>query len=396
MIRGKVRSFFRQFHLCLALGFGSIFVLSGLSGSIIAWMHELDILLNPGLFQITLPAGMTAEESLSISPARVQQIVDRLNADPAYGRPSQLFLPERADEAAVAWYRAQPAKSEPYTQEIARQVMLDPHTLAITGERNWGEIGISRPLLLPTVYHLHRYLLAGKIGKTAIGVSGLVLLLTSLVGIALWWPTGTTRAWRKAVTISWRGTWPRFHYSFHRAAGIFVAPVLLVLGFSGMAFNLPDWVRPVIGAVASLSPSGKLSNETAKGRSPVPAAQAVEAAQALFPTARVSRIAFPATPAVPYEIRMRQPDELRQGDGNTRITIDAYSGKILRVRDPNHAAGGDAFLSWLFPLHSGEAFGAGGRIFISGIGLTPLVFLVTGIALWLRRKSGSQTHLARK
>ena len=50
------------------------------------------------------------------------------------------------------------------------------------GERNWGEAGLTRPLLVPTLFHLHRYLLAGEAGKVVIAVQGVALALMTLTG----------------------------------------------------------------------------------------------------------------------------------------------------------------------------------------------------------------------
>lgn len=387
MTRGKTRSLFRLFHLYVGLCFGGIFMLSGLTGSAITWLHELDSMLNPDLFQVALPPGVTAKDSASITAALVQDIFERLVADPYYGRPTQMTLPKHADETLIAWYRLEkPNKASLLAAETSRQVMVNPYTLQIAGERNWGEIGASRRLLMPTLFHLHRYLIAGELGKTVIGISGLVLLLTSMAGVVLWWPKRNRKALRQAFTISHRGSWSRLNSSFHRTAGFFVAPVLIVLGFSGWYFNMPKWVTPIVSSVATVSASDKQTNRAPLRGTPISPGQAMEAAQALYPNAQVTRIAFPGNPSTPYEIRVRQPDEIRQGDGTTRITLDANSGNLLRVRDPLRAPGGDTFLNWLFPLHSGEAFGKTGRIFISSFGVVPLLFLITGVAMWLKRK----------
>jgi uncharacterized iron-regulated membrane protein len=373
MVRGTFRSWFRRLHLAVALVFGGVFALSGLTGCALAWMHELDGALNPSLFH--------ASASGPPAPDAIARIVDRLANDPAYGRPSQVTLPEHGGEVAVAWYRLPPAGG-PFALDRSRQVMVDPADLTVTGERVWGEIGLARPLLMPTVFHLHRYLLAGAVGKTVIAVSGLALLFMSVVGLALWWPRATVAAWRKAFTVAYRGSWPRFHYSFHRAAGAVVAPVLAVLGFSGCLFNQPQWITPIVASVATVSPQEKLKGGAADA---IGVARAAQTAAELFPAARVSRVGLPAKPGLPYEVRLRQPGEVRQGDGNTRVTVDAATGRVLRVRDPLHAPAGDAFIDWQFPLHTGEAFGTIGRIVISIVGLTPVAFLVTGLAVWRRR-----------
>ena len=105
-----------------------------------------------------------------------------------------------------------------------------------------------------------------------------------------------------------------------------------------------------------------------------------------MPQARVSRIVLPGRKDQPYEIRVRQPDEIAHGDGATRLTLDARSGLPLRIRDPLTASYGERFLGWQFPLHSGQAFGVAGRSVITLFGLMPLLFLLTGTLVWWKRR----------
>jgi uncharacterized iron-regulated membrane protein len=376
MISGGFRSWLRRLHLYVGLWFGAIFALSGLTGSAIAWMHEIDSLLNPELFRAA-PVAPT--------PARAQAVIDRLVADARYGRPTQLILPQRQDDVFVAWYRQPKTAASPWSAEISRQVMVDGMTLQVTGERNWGQFGLSRRLLMPTVFHVHRYLLAGEVGKTLIGVSGLALMVTSLAGIVLWWPAQRSQPLRRALRVSYAGSWKRLAYTAHRTAGVAALPVLAFLGFSGLYFNLPTWVVPVVASVAQVSPTAKPTNQSSHGL-PMAPAQAMEIAQARYPQGRISRVLLPANASAPYEIRLRQPGEIRQGDGATRISIDAHDGAVLRVMDPLHGPAGDKFLGWLFPLHSGEALGTPGRVFVTGFGLMPPLFFATGFLIWAARR----------
>ncbi len=134
---------------------------------------------------------------------------------------------------------------------------------------------------------------ARKLGKTVIGISGLGLLITALTGLVLWCPKLNRKALQQALSIAYRGSWPRLNYSSHRAAGFFAAPVFLVLGFSGWYFNLPAWVTPLVSSVATVSAPGKPVNQAPGGGTRVSPRQALEAAQALYPHARLSRIALP-------------------------------------------------------------------------------------------------------
>ena len=372
-----------KLHLYAGLWFGALFVLLGLTGSAIAWMPELDAYLNPNLLQASMPA---PGQAFQVTPRTLQAVVDTLAADPAYGKPSQLNPPADARDVYVASYR-QAGKPSPFSQAIVRQVMVDPYTLQVKGERDWGRFGLTRPLLMSGMFHLHRYLLSGDVGKTITGISGVALLLMAVSGICLWWPRLQWTAIRRALTVSHGGSWPRFNYTFHKAAGFFAAPVLAVIAFSGIYFNLPQLIVPVVALVSAAPDTAKLKNVQQEG-AVLDAGQAMAAAQQLYPQARVSRIVLPAKQDQPYEIRVRQPGEIADGDGATRITLDARSGLPLRIRDPLRAPAGDVFLGWQFPLHTGQAFGVAGRAFITVFGSMPLLFLLTGTLVWWKRRRG--------
>ncbi|HWJ93084.1 MAG TPA: PepSY-associated TM helix domain-containing protein [Telluria sp.] len=379
-----MKPFIHKLHLWSGLVFGVILALQGLTGAALGWRHELDALLNPGLLQVAPPPGMQAGLDLRVTPQAAQAALDRLTQDPAYGKPNMLMFPESAGDVFIAWYRPAPGGGM-WNQPVTRQVMVDPATLAVTGERNWGEAGLSRPLLMPTLFHLHRYLLAGDGGKVVVAIEGVLLAFSALTGIIVWWPKLTRAALWKAITFRVAGPWTRFSFQSHRALGFWIALPLLFSALSGVHFNMPDWTRPLVSLAGPVTPNAKLANK-AKAATPVAPAVAVEAAQARFPQARVSRLSLPGNPKQPYEIRLRQPGELRQGDGATRVSVDASDGALLRVIDPLTAQGGDRVTGLLFPLHTGEAFGNIGRAAVSVYGLVLLALFPTGLTIWLSRR----------
>src|SRR5213595_3381621 len=135
MVTGRLRVVIVKIHLYIGLTLGLLFVMLGLTGTTIAWRDELDALLNPELLTAS------ADVPLAVAPATVQAVTDKLQADPRYGRPGLLMLPSTPHEVFVAWYQLKgPAAGR------SRQVMVDPVTLAVKGERVWGEPGLSRPL----------------------------------------------------------------------------------------------------------------------------------------------------------------------------------------------------------------------------------------------------------
>jgi len=386
MVTGRLRVVIVKLHLYIGLVFGLLFVLMGLTGTVIAWRDELDAWLNPDLLVASAPV------QLPVAPATVQAVTERLTA-PGYGRPDLLMLPTSSEGVFTAWY---PVKgTDGVVPGRSRQVMVDPVSLQIKGERIWGEPGLSREQLLPTVFHLHRYLLSGDTGKTIVGVGGMMMLLTVLLGIVAWWPRLQRRSVVNAFRISHGGSWPRFNYSLHRAGGILAAPVLATIAFSGWYLNLPKWVTPLVSSVMTVTPPAwHASAPAATGARPLDAAQIMAQAQARYPDAAVTRISFPRKAGDAFEVRLRQPGEVRRDSGATRMWLDAWTGQQLGVRDPHDAPAGDTFLNWLFPLHTGEAFRLPGRVFIAVFGLAPLTFALTGVLIWWKRRRGHQRQVA--
>ena len=179
-----MKKFALTLHLWTGLVFGTILVVLGLTGSALSWMHELDVFLNPGLLHVE--SGRRTGEPLRADPALIQAVSDALGRDPRYGKPNMLETPARSGDVFVAWYRPAPGRgSAPWAQSVTRQVMVDPAQLRVTGERNWGASGISRPLLMPTLFHIHRYLVAGDTGKVVVAITGVSLLITVLTGMAI-------------------------------------------------------------------------------------------------------------------------------------------------------------------------------------------------------------------
>ena len=375
----------RALHLWIGIVFGTILVVLGLTGAALSWMHELDTMLNPGLLQVPPQHGLRPGNSMRADPALIQSVADILARDPRYGQPNTLSLPARVGDVFVATYPSSLGHREaPWTQAVTRQVMVDPANMRVIGERNWGEFGFSRPMLMSTLFHIHRYLVAGEMGKVAVAITGASLLLTILTGMILWWPRMARSTIWNALTVRHGGSWPRFSFQLHRAGGFFAAPVLFVTALSGVYFNMPQWVTPVVNAISPVTPKPKLVNHGLGPSNRISVSAAITLAQEMFPNGRVTRVSFPTKSAHPFEIRMRQPAELRQGPGATRISINSGDASVLGVIDPEQARGGDKFLSWLFPLHTGEAFGLAGRIFISLFGFIPLAFFTTGVVIWVK------------
>lgn len=350
----------------------------GLTGSILSWRHEIDQWLNPNLF--TVPAN-EKKSPVAERPEDLERLLVKLS-ETQTTTPSRIELPEDNRHPIIVWYKSNADKEK----GVSRQLMVNPDTGAILGERYWGRSGFSREQIMPTIFHLHHYLLAGETGKLILSIAAIIVVLLSLSGILLWWPKARWQALRQALTTGKFVSWRALNFRLHRAAGFYFAPVFLTLAITGIYFNFPNWITPIIGQMMPVSVPVKKPEQTAGENRSLPLHQILQVAQRQFPDAKMTRLSFPAKSGNVLEVRLRQPNEVRKGAGSTRIAIDMRDASILQLTDPQRLQGGNLLMNWFFPLHTGEAFGITGRIFISLTGIIPLLFILSGLWLWLRRR----------
>ena len=212
---------------------------------------------------------------------------------------------------------------------------------------------------------------------------GSVLLMGSiLIGYYLWWPSQHT--WRSAFTIKRGARGRRLHYDLHKVVGATAGGLLLLSLFTAIHMYEP-WTQVIDSGVNLLSPVADLdapppmSDPLASGAS-ISTGMALEIAMAKLPDARPASIEFPSDERGSYLITLDT-----NAVWKTQISIEQYSGAVLRVQGPHAASAGDHVLGWLFPLHTGQAFGLPGRIIILVLGLVPTALYITGFIVWWKR-----------
>jgi uncharacterized iron-regulated membrane protein len=104
-----------------------------------------------------------------------------------------------------------------------------------------------------------------------------------------------------------------------------------------------------------------------------------------YPTLEVAEIHLPSKPTAGYVFYLRGlRDAHRLGD--TIVWLHPATGKLLLERSARTRTNGEGFMHWLFPLHTGTAFGVPGRIAMCVAGGAPFVLVFTGLWVWLRKR----------
>ncbi|MGE0483952.1 MAG: PepSY-associated TM helix domain-containing protein [Gammaproteobacteria bacterium] len=350
---------------------GAVFVVVGLTGSVLVYYLEIDRLLNPALASHAAQRAVPSYEALYRALRA---------AEPARTGPWRLEFPSDPARLVAARYYA---PAERITRGFAPlMVELDPVTARVVEARLWGDYAMT------WIYDLHYTLLFDWPGRRLLGGIGLLLLVTMMAGTVLWWRTG--RGWRDRLRLRPRRGRARRVFDFHRASAVYGFALTLLLIVTGVALAWPETTRGVLGGVGPLwAPPPLRSTPSSSPRLPLDAA--VATARARFPDARLAWIETPDGAHGVYRVNLQQPGEPSQRFPRTNVWLDQYSGRVLHVRDPRQDGAGDIVLNWLHPLHNGEAAGGAGRALVCVAGLLPTALWVTGVLRWRQKRHARRT-----
>ncbi|MDR4501822.1 MAG: PepSY domain-containing protein [Nitrospirales bacterium] len=381
LARRRHRHCWRTLHAVLGISAGLVFTIIGLTGSLLAFWPELDVWMHPALIQVSAHADQEkALRSLDDIVAAARSVI------PADGQPYALVYPRFPDSGFVVTY----SRPAPDPKQLEwHQVFIDPYTALVTGKRL--QFDMERPWrgsLFDFILRLHYTLALGAQGATLVGIIALALMVLLASGIVLWWPASTHIS--SAFTIKRGGSHQRFLYDLHKTVGFYASVLLMIALFSGLYLVFPDYVKALIGIFSTTGTTPHLTSAPSHEQRPIGFDEVAAIADETFPDGRFQWIFFPQGANGVYKIVKKAPLERTDILPARALWIDQYSGQVLHTHDPAHYTTGQTFMHWLFPLHSGEAFGWPGRFMILCLGLVPGALFITGLIRWRQNRRGRE------
>jgi uncharacterized iron-regulated membrane protein len=364
----------RDIHLYLGLTIGAVFVLAGLTGSLLVFYVELDEVLNPELHVTEQQTQQPLQSYEAIYQALKQAHSERSGA-------WRLEIPRNSQAMLMARYYK--AKEKEHVHFAPLMAWVNPYTGEVVSSRFWGDY------VMTWIYDLHYELLLDKTGKIIMGIIGIFLLVSVVIGVYLWWPK--SGKFKSALTFKAKASKERFHYDLHNVSGIYSLVFLGLLLISGAILELPDYFNPLLNKLSPLHKGDDFQSTVPHtGQTRITVDEAVKLAAQNYPNAKLRWIETPSNAEDSYNFRFYQKGEPSQRFPKSIVWVDQYNGKVLAKRDPAEQSSGDVFLSWMHPLHSGEIAGMTGRVIVVISGFIPAILFYTGFVRWRQKCKAKQ------
>jgi uncharacterized iron-regulated membrane protein len=419
-----MRATFTIIHRWAGLFTAVFLAIAGLTGAVISWDHELDEWLNPHLYDAKAQG----------APLPALDLVNKVEAADPRGKVT--FFPLSFEEGHNASLfvepRVDPKTGELYTLDY-NQVFIDPVSGEIAGKRFWGAISLDTENILPFLYKLHYsmhipdFWNVDRWGVWFMGIVGIVWLFDSFVGFYLTLPARLRRGTQVARDAdeaalgmtsgasvgsnqkSWWDRWApawkikrgassyRFNLDLHRAFGLWLWAMLVILAFTSISMNLNnEVVRPILSQISSLTP------DAFDDRSPTPLNKPIDPKLGYTEAISIARAeaekrgwdeplgsAFYGLQHGLYAVSFFHPgdDHGSAGMGVKMLFVDAMNGTLQGGRVPWEGTAADVFMQLQFPLHSGRIAGVPGRVFLSFMGLVVALLSITGIVIWFKKRA---------
>lgn len=408
-----MRPFFLKVHRWLGLASALFLLLTGLTGALISWDHELDEWLNPAWMH------SSATGAHMPSLALAQRVANR------YPQAQVTSIPLAVEAGHTLSIGVKPLVNPRNGQlyEVGfNQVFMDPVTGQELGKREWGAVWpLDRTNFVSFLYKLHYSLHLPEMwgidrwGIWLMGIVAIIWLIDSFVGLYLTLPksanlvagrkpavsatisnTSFGKRWWPAWKIRWNSSQHKRYFDLHRAFGLWTWLLLIILAFSAFALNLRREVfMPLMQSAFTLTPTPtdlrkplpKLQQIPPKAGFEQVLSRAVADAHAKGWREPAGRISYsPAYQLFSVDFYPPDADHGVAGAGHKRLYYDAIDARPLGQRIPWQGTVGDVIVQAQFPLHSGRILGLPGRILISVMGIVVAMLSVTGVYLWWKKR----------
>jgi uncharacterized iron-regulated membrane protein len=352
-----VKLWLRRIHLGLALISGLFLLIVSLTGAVMIYAKDIQHLIQPAQWQVTPQANlMQYDELIQTVTAQTKQNIN-------------FFMPEQAPDAAWQFSLANKhyASVNPYSGHVLN-------------------VYESTDTIYGFAQGLHRWLLfensqGEKTFRNWMSVCALLLLINVLLGFYLWIKPKNRI---KRLAIKPKAKFRVLMYQLHTVLGVYFFIPLVLIAFTGMAFN---WKTQTQSVLEFLTFNKVEQRPKAPTITPPPHAalnynQAIINAESAFPDGKVYRIYLPKQDNQAVALRIQNPGE---SHAFSWVWSNPFTGKVLNSFDASKTNFTTQAWNFKYKFHIGAFAGPLVQFLWLLIALSLAFFIVSGVYFWLKR-----------
>jgi uncharacterized iron-regulated membrane protein len=351
-----LRNAWFQVHKWIGLILAILIIPLSLSGAALVWHDALDRALNPQRYALTSESLGRAPQAYVAAAAAVLAPDERIAT--LVAKPGEPVIVSAMQPPKPRAGGGRPART---------MVWLDPGSARVLDKAD-GNAGFVR-----FMHQLHGSLLVPGLGRTIVGWLGVAMLLSSLTGLWLWWPTAGS--WTRGLR--WRRH-RNVDTNLHHQFGFWIALPLFVLSLTGAWISFPAF----FGALSGQKPAAQGGEARFRARpleTPAQTLDAVLASATVQAAGTVTAITWPTDQKPQWSVTLKpgsgKPATVAVGDDGGEARVDGKAGE-----------GQGGFARTMRRIHDGTDMGMIWQVIIFLGGLLPAVLAVTGAIMWWRAR----------
>jgi uncharacterized iron-regulated membrane protein len=372
-VKKTLKKIASQLHLWLGISSGLVVFVVALTGCLLVFEDELEPVIHKQFHVVNVVEGQSRLPLDVLQRNVAKQFpgnkIARVSLEPNAGRTVVFGLKSGKKEKDIF------------------SVAVNPYNGHIAGTRRENDA------FFHVVLQLHRYLCLEETGKVITGISCVMFLVIMITGLVLWWPNRKNR--KQRFTVKWDAKFKRLNWDLHAVFGFYTLPIVFIIAATGLVWSY-KWVNNMIYLTFDGKPQQK--REAPTNISLVPANEGI-----------LENIYTETNRQLPNpgRILMTIPESdslsitVSKADDHAAITnivnflyFDKNQGQLISKRLYASETRGMKVRRLVYPIHTGSLLGWPTKIIAFLAALIAATLPVTGIIIWLGKKTKSKkTHV---
>lgn len=370
-------------HKWLGLISGLVVLIVSLTGCLIVFQDELQLLIHPEKFFI---------EKQNLQPSKTIALSQLVNIAGAKLNPGEkISRVEVFSEKNRTWiFRAVKTNKDGFFYSdyfiYYKRVFLNPYTGNVQVVENTKEN------FFQIVLQLHMNLLLGeKYGHILVGYSTIFFAVLCITGIVLWWPKKwKPKTIKNSFSINFKAKSKRLNYDLHNVLGFYSLFFALLFALTGLVFAFPVFKKIISNQLNSLD--NKELKELSLPFVPQSATTVLDNSLnyvlATHPNADQLSIRLEKDISEPQGVQVRM--EKNRTGVFYWYYFDQKNGQITELKSSKNLQLGSRVASLNYDLHVGSIGGIYTKILAFFASLVCASLPITGFVIWLNKYKKSK------